>query len=610
MTFKHRLARGLPLIGASVIAAYIISSKGIAGLQPPSPSSPAAQAPVQPSTAPPPLPALNREVPSYTPITDAMLLNPDPNEWINWRRTLDGWGYSPLKQVTKENAHRLRLAWSWGLGVGNSQPTPLVHSGVMYVSSPVGAVQALDAETGEFIWEYRKTFEIQPRALASMRNIAIYGDKIFVATQDAHLVALDARTGAVVWDQTVADYKLGYRYNSGPIIAKGKVVTGMNGCDRYKQDTCFISAHDPDTGVLAWRTSTVARPGEPGGESWGDRPLVFRGGGDAWIPGSYDPTINLIYWSTAQAKPWARVQRRAANTESELYTNSVLALDADTGKMKWYHQFIPGDSHDIDEVFESILIDYDGRRSLFKMGKAGVLWEMDRVTGKFATAHDLGYQNLFELDRRSGQLIYRPGMVQALNVEVSFCPAIHGFRSWQAMAYHPETRAFYVPMLMACQAGTFPEMEQVEGRGGNGRILGAKFFLHPDVTPGKSGQFLAMDMKTGKVLWRHETRMPMASAALTTGGGLAIVGDSDRYLYVHDAATGKILFQTRLPSAVQGFPITYAIKDTQYLAIPVRTGDGGWLRTGAGITNTQPAPAVNAIFVFKLPDALNRDPQA
>jgi alcohol dehydrogenase (cytochrome c) len=183
---------------------------------------------------------------------------------------------------------------------------------------------------------------------------------------------------------------------------------------------------------------------------------------------------------------------------------------------------------------------------------------------------------------------------------VDFCPAVHGVKNAKAMAYHPGTRAFYIPMLLACERGSFPEVEQVEGRGGNGRILAAKYYLHPAATPGKVGQFLAMDIKTGKVLWKHETRLPMTSAALTTAGGLAIVGDSDRYLYVHDAATGKILFQTRLPSAVHGFPITYAIKGTQYLAVPVGTGDGGWIRTGAEITRTQPAPAVNAIFVFKL----------
>ena len=174
------------------------------------------------------------------------------------------------------------------------------------------------------------------------------------------------------------------------------------------------------------------------------------------------------------------------------------------------------------------------------------------------------------------------------------------------MAYHPATQAFYVPMILTCQQGTFPDVEQKVGGGGNGTMSGSKLSIHPAASPGKTGQFLAMDIKTGKVLWRHQTRLPMASAALTTAGGLAIVGDSDRYLYIHDAASGKIVFQTRLPTAVQGFPITYTVKGQQYLAVPVGTGDGGWLGTGARLTQTKAPPAINAIFVFKLPDRAAR----
>src|SRR3989442_1303171 len=191
-----------------------------------------------------------------------------------------------------------------------------------------------------------------------MLTLAIYGDKIVIATNDAHLVALDARTGEVMWDQRVADAKLGYRYTSGPIIAKGKIIAGITGCEHYKDDICFISAHDPQTGKELWRTSTVARPGEPGGESWGDLPLNRRAGSDVWINGSYDPKLNLVFFSTAQAKPWARVSRKTDG--DALYTNCTLALDPDTGKIVWYHQFTPGETHDLDDVFENTLIDYDG----------------------------------------------------------------------------------------------------------------------------------------------------------------------------------------------------------------------------------------------------------
>ena len=387
------------------IAAYILQANGaVAGAErfaasrsvtfgslrlmgrPTRPATPDTQAPpvVQRAGGAPPRsddPGVNREVKGFRPVTDAVLLNPPEGDWLNWRRTLDGWGYSPLKAMNTSNVHSLQLAWSWGLGPGDSQPTPLVRDGIMFIPHALGVVQALDAVTGELIWEYRKAFEVPPTFLTMMRSIAIYGDRLFVATHDAHLVALDARTGKVVWDRAVADYKLGYRYTSGPIVVKGKIVAGMTGCDRYKNDVCFISAHDPQTGKEVWRTSTIAKPGEPGGESWGDRPVTFRAGGDAWIPGSYDPATDLIFWSTAQAKPWARAQR--GGTGDELYTNSTLALNPETGKIVWYHQFIPADSHDQDEVYESILVDHRGRQSLFKMGKLGILWELDRKTGKY-----------------------------------------------------------------------------------------------------------------------------------------------------------------------------------------------------------------------------------
>jgi len=218
------------------------------------------------------------------------------------------------------------LVWSALLGAGLSEPTPLVHDGLMFVPQAAGVVQAFNAATGDLVWSYAKRFEASPDVglPSRMRSLAIYGDRIYVATPDAHIVALEAATGAVAWDHTVADYKLGYRYTSGPIVARGRIVAGMTGCERYKNDVCFISAHDPRTGDELWRTSTIARPGEPGGDTWGPLPLTLRAGGDAWIPGTYDPRANLIYWSVAQAKPWARISR---GTDGDaLYTNSTLAI--------------------------------------------------------------------------------------------------------------------------------------------------------------------------------------------------------------------------------------------------------------------------------------------
>ena len=546
------------------------------------------------------------EVRDFKPITDAMLLNPDPADWPNWRRTLDGWGYSPLKQINTQNVHQLQLAWSWGLAPGLSQPTPLVSNGMMFIPIPGGGAQALDAANGDLLWQYKSTpgGDGAPRT-SVMRTLAIYGDNVYITTADARLIALNARTGGVAWDHQVADPKLGYSYTSGPIVVKGLIVAGITGCTRFKNDVCFISAHDAATGKEAWRTSTVARPGEPGGDTWGELPLMFRAGSDAWMPGSYDPATNLIYWGTAQAKPWTRFAR---GTDGDaLYTNCTLAIDAATGKIVWYYQHIPGETHDLDEAFERILVDFGGgRSSVFTMGKLGILWELDRKTGAFVSVKDLRYQNVLDVDPRTGKATYRPNMIPKPGVDLDFCPSSSGFKSLRAMAYHPDTQAFYIPLNLNCERGSFNDVPKVEGGGGTGGGR-RKNLMHPE-SPDGVGELLAMKARGGEILWRHRTRTPPNTAALTTGGGLVVVGDWDRYLYVHDATNGKILFQTRLSTSVQGFPITYAVGGRQYLAVPVGTGGGGWSTTiPAELTPEKKiAQGANAIFVFALPETTSQ----
>src|SRR6202163_4592572 len=277
---------------------------------------------------------LAAQVKNFRPVTEAMLRSPAPGDWLNWRRTDNAWGYSPLDQINRENVQQLQLAWSWAMDdTGAQEATPLVYDGVLYLPSPRGVIQALDAATGDLLWEYRpgaaQPGVAQPAPSAPggggeqtviprlaqrpapasgggdsdtgrgiQRNIAIYGDRIFGTTNDAHIVAVDARTGQLVWDTKVADSRLGYGYTSGPIAVRGRVIAGMTGCSRYKEDVCFISAYDAATGKEIWRTSTIARPGEPGGDTWGNLPLHLRAGSDAWIPGSYDPDANLVYWAT------------------------------------------------------------------------------------------------------------------------------------------------------------------------------------------------------------------------------------------------------------------------------------------------------------------------
>ena len=546
------------------------------------------------------------QVKDFRPVPDAMLRNPAPGDWLNWRRTDNAWGYSPLGQINRQNVSQLQLAWAWAMDdTGANEATPLVYDGIMYLPNPRGVIQALDAATGDLIWQYRpsaaKAAEGSDASRGIQRNVAIFGDKIFATTGDAHMIAVDARTGKLVWDTKVADSALGYGYTSGPIVVRGKVIAGMSGCTRYKEDVCFISAHDAVTGKEVWRTSTIARPGEPGGDTWGDLPLTFRAGGDAWIPGSYDPETNLVYWATAQAKPWARAAR---GTDGDaLYTNSTLALDPDTGKMKWFYQHLPGETQDMDEVFESILVDIGGRKSLFKMGKLGILWQLDRATGQFIRATDLGYQTIVQVNAQTGKVTYLPGKIPQLGVELEMCPSTAGFKSWRAMSYNPQTRAFYIPMNLNCEKGTFGPVEKIAGKGGTGPVKRAAY-KHPE-SGGNLGEFLAMDSQTGKVLWRQRTPSPSNTAALSTAGGVVFGGDWDRHMYAYDATTGKILWETRLPTSAQGFPITYIAKGKQYVAMPTGLGGGSW----STLIPFELAPEIrrpnsgNGIFVFALNNA-------
>jgi len=567
---------------------------------------------------------LTAQVRDFRPVSEAMLRNPASGDWLNWRRTDNAWGYSPLDQINRQNVNQLQLVWSWAMrDTGANEATPLVHDGVMYLPNPGGVIQALDAATGDLLWEYRpRVAQRHERAPAGsggeqsaiprlaqadaaagegrgiQRNVAIFGDKIFATTNDAHIIAVDARTGKLVWDTKVADDQLGYEYTSGPIVVRGKVIAGMTGCTHYKEDVCFITGHDAATGKELWRTSTIARPGEPGGDTWGNLPLTFRAGGDAWISGSYDPETNLIYWGTAQAKPWARAAR---GTDGDaLYTNSTLALDPDTGKMKWYYQHIPGETQDMDEVFENILVDVDGHKSLFKMGKLGILWQLDRTNGHFLRATDLGYQTIVHVDPETGKVTYQPDKIPQIGKEVDMCPSTAGFKDWRAMAYSPQTNALYIPMNLNCEKAVFGEVEKVVGGGGVGPVQRKDYKLPS--SGGNLGEFLAMDIRTGKVLWRHRTPSPSNTAALTTGSGLVFGADWDRHVYAYDAASGKILWQTRLTTSPQGFPISYLARGKQFVAIPAGVGGGSW----STLIPPELAPEIrrpnsgNAIFVFAL----------
>ena len=542
---------------------------------------------------------VNRETPPVSPVTDAMLQNPPAADWLHWRGTEDGQGFSPLSSINTHSVGRLRLAWALTMKDGSNQPTPLIHDGVMYLTHPGNVVQAIDAASGSLLWEYAYPHPEDSRTLGGpTRNIAIYQDKVFLATYDAAIVALEARTGKLLWRAVQADYHQGYTHTAGPFIAGGVVVSGINGCERYKKSGCFITGHDPSTGKELWRTSTIALPGDPNDASWAGQPVELRGGGDNWIAGSYDSKLNLYYFGTAQAKPWVAASRGMTAADAALYTNSTLALDPRTGKLQWHFQHVPGETLDMETGFERVLVDIGPDKFVLTVGKDGLLWKLDRQNGKFVAVAETLYQNIFKsIDHSTGRVEYRDDIMKAgVDDKVSVCPSIYGGHNWQASAYDPASHLLVLPLHQLCVDMTGRAVERKAGAGG----FGGESTIHPmPGTDGMLGRLSAIDVATLKPRWSHTQRAMFMTSALTTGGGLAFIGDLDRYFKAFDVKTGKVVWQTRLGSAPHGYPVTYAAGGKQYIA--VATGMGVFkLMTAQQSPDIYQPNGGNMLYVFEL----------
>ena len=524
---------------------------------------------------------------------------PPDSDWLSWRRTTDGKGYSPLKIINTKNIKNIKLSWSLTMNEGSNQITPIVSQGIMFLTNPGNIIQALDAKNGELIWEYKYSFPKASKTLGGpTRNIAVYQDKIFLATYDAHLIALDIRTGKLIWKTKKAKYEDGYTHTSGPIIANGIVVSGINGCERYIKEGCFVTGHDPDTGKEIWRTSTVAQSEDKYGYTWGETPSVFRAGGDTWIPGSYDPKLNLFFIGTSQAKPWVAASRGMTPKNSALYTNSTLALNPNNGDLEWFYQHIPGETIDMEVGFERVLIDRKNKKYLFTVGKDGILWKIDRKNGDFIKLLETVNQNIYEnIDYKTGELSYREDILNSkIDKAFSVCPGIYGGHNWQAISYDEITSSLIIPLHQLCADMIGRKVERIEGSGGFG--ADSKSYPLPDAN-GKIGKLISVNIDKMKINWTHEQEAMFLTSSLSTAGGLTFIGDLDRYFKAFNSKTGEVLWKTRLGSALHGFPITYSVGNKQYVAITSGMGVFRALTATISPDIYQPENG-NAIYVFEL----------
>ncbi|MEW6297108.1 MAG: PQQ-dependent dehydrogenase, methanol/ethanol family [Thermodesulfobacteriota bacterium] len=533
------------------------------------------------------------------PVTYERLLKGTTNyaDWLSYYGNYEGWRFSPLTDIDRQNVKRLQAAWIFQTGVpGQLQAAPIIADGVLYLTAPYNHLFALNAETGEPLWKYVHPLPDDLRICCGPgnRGVAIADDKIFMATLDARLVALDRKTGAVAWNIEIDKYADGYSATLAPLIVKDKIIVGIAGGEYGIRG--YIDAYDVKTGERKWRRYTIPGEGEPGVETWaGDS--WKNGGGPAWVTGVYDPDMDVLFWATGNPSPDWNGDNRAGDN---LYTNSVLALNPENGEIKWYFQFTPHDIWDYDGNTGLFLIDIQRNNQTVKAvaqpNRNGFFYVLDRLTGKYLySTQYVDRLNWAKSVDENGRPIVDPKYVPMPGGNPEFiCPGnVGGQNGSYTAAYSPVTKFVYVPVIESCgkmekAAAIFIQGVPFWG-GGPGKMEGDDQSSY--------GHLSAIDPTTGAIKWRYVDEYPLVGGTLATAGGLVFTGNQNGYALAFDDTTGELLWKFQTGSTVRGQPVTYKLNGRQYVAVP--SGGGG---LAVSLVGENPlSTRGSALIVFALP---------
>jgi alcohol dehydrogenase (cytochrome c) len=531
-------------------------------------------------------------------VTYERLLNArsEPHNWLTYYGDYDGKRYSPLDQINTENVHQLKPAWVFqgvpdGFFAGSStysfETAPIVVDGVMYISGWDSWLWALDARTGTELWRYKHEVPYDTSLCCGNvnRGVAVAQGKVFLATLNAHLVALDASTGRLIWDSVSGDVRAGESATQAPLVVKNMVILGSSGGEFGVRG--HLDAYDIESGTRVWRTYTVPKPGEPGSETWpADSEAWTRGGGNPWITGTFDPELNLLYYGTGNPAPDFDGEVREGDN---LYTDSVVAVNPDNGGIVWHYQYTPHDLWDYDSTMENILFDQNGRKLLGHFNKNGYFFVLDRTNGELANVTPF-------VDRITWGEIDSSGKVTAKvypereGEPVHFWPGPAGAKEWTHAAYNPNTELFYVPVQDVGGEATRRRREFKESI----PYWGAAVQVDTD---NMAGSVRAID-SSGNIVWSWRSERPMCASVLTTAGDLVFAGESTGEYNAYHARTGELLWQFQMGSGHHSSPTTYSVDDRQYIVVPA--GWGGWVE--GFLPGMLGAPHGNTFMAFALPE--------